>query len=114
MKRIVEIRTYRLKPGSGPEFHRLVTTHSLPLLREVNMEVVGFGPSLHDPDGYFLIRAFDSLEHLRGSEERFYSSPAWREGPREAIVSLIESDLDAVMWLTPEAIEAMRAALGGA
>jgi hypothetical protein len=108
MKRLVEIRSYKLKPGSGARFHDLVTRQSLPLLRQWGIEVVAFGPSTHDPDSYFLMRAYDSLDHRRTSQAEFYASDAWRKGPRESIVELIESDLDVVVWLTPEAVEAIR------
>ena len=108
MQRLVEIRSYKLKPGSGAKFHALVTNQSMPLLRERNMEVVAFGPSLHDPDAYFLVRAYDSLEHLRSSQEAFYSSDAWRKGPRQSIIELIESDWNVMLWLTPQAVAAMR------
>ena len=107
-KRLVEFRSYKLKPGSGPRFHDLVTHQSLPLLRQCGMEVVACGPSVDDPDAYFLLRAYDSLEHRRTSQAAFYGSDAWRKGPREAIIALIESDLDAVLWLTPEAVAAIR------
>ncbi len=33
MKRVLEIRNYRLKVGSRAEFHRLVAEQSLPLHR---------------------------------------------------------------------------------
>jgi NIPSNAP len=108
MQRLVEIRSYKLKPGSGAKFHDLVTNHSMPLLRESNMEVVAFGQSLHDPDAYFLVRAYDNLEHLRSSQEAFYSSAAWRKGPRQSIIELIESDWNVVLWLTAEAVAALR------
>jgi hypothetical protein len=108
MKRLVEIRTYQLKTGSGERFHDLVSNQSVPLLKAWGMEVVAFGPSLHDPDAYFLMRAYDDLDHLRASQDAFYATDAWRKGPREAIVELILSDANAVLWLTPEAIDAIR------
>ncbi|MFO7540059.1 MAG: NIPSNAP family protein [Chloroflexota bacterium] len=107
-KRVVEIRSYTLKPGSGPAFHLLVTQQSLPLLHAVQMDVVAYGPSLHDPDAYYLIRSYESIEQLNRSQEAFYSSAAWRQGPREAILALIEADTNVVMWLTNEAIKALR------
>jgi len=108
MNRLVEIRTYRLKPGSGARFHDLVSNQSVPLLRAWGMEVVAFGPSVHDPDAYFLLRAYDDLAHLQASQDAFYATEAWRQGPREAIIELIQSDADAVLWLSPHAIEAIR------
>ena len=112
MNRLVEIRTYKLKPGSGAAFHALVANQSVPLLAQWGMEVIAFGQSEHDPDAYYLIRAYESMEHLRLSQEAFYASPAWRQGPREAIVSLIEADANAVLWLSPEAIAAIRLSQG--
>lgn len=105
---VIEIRTYRLKPGSRERFHALVSQESLPLMQAWGTDVVRLGPSLHDADGYVLIRAYRDMSHLSTEQAAFYGSPAWRQGPREAIVSLIEADLDAVMAMTPEQIEALR------
>ena len=108
MKRVIEVRSYRLKPGSGAAFDALVRNQSVPLLRAACMDVVAFGQSLDNPDSYYLIRAYESTEQLKSSQEAFYASSAWRQGPRESIVALIESDINAVMSLTCEAIEALR------
>lgn len=108
MHRLVEIRSYKLKPGSGAIFHDLVVTQSMPLLRQFGTEVVAFGQSVHDEDGYFLIRAYDSLQHRHSSQEAFYSSEAWRNGPRQAIIALIVADWDVVLWLTRAAVDAIR------
>ena len=112
MRRLVEIRSYKLKPGSGARFHELVLRQSIPLLKAAKMEVVAFGPSLHDPDAYFLIRAYDSVEHLESSQQAFYASAPWRQGPREAIIAHIESDANSVLWLSSEAVEAIRTSRG--
>ena len=61
--------------------------------------MVAAGPSLDDPNGYFLIRAFDDLADRERREDRFYSSPEWREGPREAVIEKIEVYTDAVVEL---------------
>ncbi|SRR6266567_6816025 len=111
MQRLVEIRSYKLKPGSGGKFHDLVVSQSIPLLQAFGMEVVAYGQSLHDPDAYFLVRAYDNLDQLRSSQEAFYSSDAWRKGPRQSILELIESDWNIVFWLTGDAVDAMRHSL---
>jgi hypothetical protein len=97
MQEVIEIRSYRLKPGSGQEFHRLVVEESVPMLERWGVDVVAFGPSLDGDELYFLIRRYASVEELRRSQAAFYGSAEWREGPREAIVSLIESDLSVVL-----------------
>jgi hypothetical protein len=108
MQRLVEIRSYKLRPGSGARFHDLVVTQSMPLLHTFGTEVVAFGPSVHDTDAYFLVRAYDSLDHRRQSQEAFYSSDAWKHGPRQSIVELIDADWNILLWLSPAAIKAMR------
>lgn len=37
---------------------------SVPLHQRHGIDVVSFGNSLHDPDCYYLIRAFDSAESM--------------------------------------------------
>ncbi len=108
MKRLVEIRSYKLKPGTVAEFHSTAAGTVVPMLREWGMDVIAFGPSAHDPDAYYLIRAYDDLADLNAQQDAFYGSSSWRDGPRESIVSRIESYLSTVLWLSPESIEDVR------
>jgi len=106
--RLVEFRTYRLLPGTRDEYDRLFREEALGLLRRFDIDVVAAGPSADDPDGYFLIRAFDSLADRQRREDRFYASPDWRQGPREAIIEKIEVYVDAVLELDEATIDALR------
>lgn len=74
--RIVEILQYTLKPGTGKEFHQVMVEISVPLHHEAGIDVVAFGCSLHDEDSYYLLRAFDDIEHMKASQEAFYGSKA--------------------------------------
>jgi len=114
MKRLVEIRAYALKAGSASEFHELVKNTAMPMLQAFGMDVVAFGPSAHDENAYFLIRAYDNLSHLQAQQDAFYSSEPWLQGPRESIVSRIESYLSTVVWLSPESIDDLRRSNGAA
>ena len=114
MSRVVEFRTYRLKAGVRPAFHALMEAESLPLLRAWGMDVVAFGPCREDADGCVLIRAYADEAHLRASQEAFYGSAAWRQGPREAVLAGIESHLSVVLELDEAGIEALRRAIPGA
>ena len=108
MKRLIEIRSYKLKHGAVAAFHHAMKTSVAPLLREWSTDVVTFGPSPHEADAYFLVRSYADLDDLRHRQEAFYGSDAWRNGPRESIVSRIESYLNTVLWLSPESIEDLR------
>ncbi len=107
---VVEIRSYLLEPGTRDVFHRLVSSQSVPLLRQFGIDVVGFGASLHDADSYYLVRAYRDLDDLDSSHERFYGSAAWKEGPRTSIVGLILKDVDAVFRAEEPVVDALRAA----
>lgn len=108
--RLVETLIYKLKPGTGAEFHRLVHEQSLPLHESFKMDVIDYGQSEHHPDAYFLIRAYDNLEHLAASQDALYTSDAWRKGPRPAIIERIAENLKSVTWLSEAAIEETRLA----
>lgn len=106
--RLVEIRSYNLKPGAAADFHRLVTEQSVPLLHRWGVDVVAFGPSLHHDDSYYLIRAYASLEDLETSEDAFYGSDEWRRGPRRAILNRIDSYTSAVIEIDAATVEGLR------
>ena len=108
-RRLVEIRAYRLTPGTRDDFHAAVTTRALPMVRAYGMDVVTHGPVPNDVNGYFLVRSFASLAELTAQEDEFYGSAPWREGPREALVSRIETYVDTLLWLSPAAIDDLRA-----
>jgi hypothetical protein len=108
-RRLVEIRAYRLKPGTRAGFHAAASERALPMVRAFGMDVVAHGPVPNDPNGYFLVRSFASLAELTAQEDEFYGSAQWREGPREALVSRIETYVDTLLWLSPAAIDDLRA-----
>ena len=108
MKRLIEIRSYQLKLGTAAQFHNTAALTVVPMLREWGMDVIAFGPSVHEPDTYFLVRAYDDLADRNAQQEAFYGSALWRDGPRESIVSRIESYLSTVLWLSPESVEDLR------
>src|SRR4030095_10543419 len=108
MNSFVEVRSYTLKPGTRAEFHRLFLEEALPLLQRWNVYVVAYGPSLHDENSYYLMRRFDNLAHREQIEDAFYSSDEWRQGPREAIVSLIENYTEVVLELDDVTVQGMR------
>lgn len=99
MNPIIEIRSYNLKPGTGEAFNQLFTNEALPLLLKWGIKVVSHGPSLHNSDSYFLVRSFNGVEERQQLEDEFYGSKEWKEGPREAILSLIENFATLVLSL---------------
>lgn len=108
MNHFVEIRAYNLKDGTRDEFHRLFLQEAFPMLKRWNIDVVAYGPSLHDQSSYYLIRRYDSLAQREQSEEAFYGSAEWRQGPREAIIALIENYTEIVFELDESTVQGLR------
>lgn len=106
--RVVEIRSYNLKPGTRTRFHRRFVVDALPLLRRWKVDVVSYGPSLHDDDSYYLMRAYSSLEERQRSEDAFYGSDEWRNGPRAAVLADIESYTTIVLQLDDATLRGLR------
>ena len=108
MNHFLEIRSYNLKPDSRGEFHRLFMEEAMPLLKRWNVDVVSYGPSLHDENSYYLMRRYDSLDQREESENAFYGSDEWRQGPRETIIALIENYTEIVLELDDVTVRGLR------
>jgi hypothetical protein len=72
------------------------------------VDVAAYGPSLHDENSYYLMRCFDSLAQREQSEESFYGSDEWRQGPREAVLACIESYTEFVLELDDVTVQGLR------
>src|SRR5215207_1149911 len=108
MNHFIEIRSYALKPGTRDEFHRLFLEEAFPMLQRWQVDVVAYGPSLHDQDSYYLMRRYDSLADREESEKAFYGSDEWRQRPREAIIALIETYTEIVLELDDVTVQGLR------
>jgi hypothetical protein len=108
MQRLVEIRSYQLKPGAAAAFHEAFRARAVPLLHAWGTDVVAHGASPHAADAYFLVRSYTDLADRTARQDAFYGSDAWRLGPRQSILALIEHFLDTLLWLSPAAIDDLR------
>ncbi|MET0752191.1 MAG: NIPSNAP family protein [Pyrinomonadaceae bacterium] len=108
MSKFVEIRSYNLKPGTRSEFTRIVSAEAVPMLRRWNVDVVAFAPSPHDDDSFYLIRAYASLEEREASQDDFYGSAEWKQGPREKVLGFIESYTSIVIEMSDATVDALR------
>jgi NIPSNAP protein len=108
MNHFLEIRSYTLQPGTRDEFHRLFLEEAMPLLKRWKVDVVAYGPSLHDENSYYLMRRYNSLAQREQNEDAFYGSDEWRQGPRAAILALIENYTEIVLELDGVTLKGLR------
>lgn len=88
---ITEIRIYKLKENKTAVFYNTFTEQSLPMMQRWNVDVVDYGFSVVDQNSFYLIRKYESIEHRKESQEAFYGSKEWINGPEKAIMDCIES-----------------------
>lgn len=111
-RRVVEIRSYNLKPGTRDRFHQLFLKEALPMLKRWQVDVIAHGPSLHDQDSYFLMRGFNGVEIRQKEEDAFYGSEEWIRGPRERVLADIDSYTTIVFQLDEATAQGLRKAGG--
>jgi hypothetical protein len=88
---IVEVRTYRTKPGSRDKFIRFFETRSVPALRSYGMKVVGPFVDLENPNKFVWLRCFPSLEDRDRMKNDFYESDLWKHELESIAMPMLES-----------------------
>ncbi|MGD0053192.1 MAG: NIPSNAP family protein [Vulcanimicrobiaceae bacterium] len=74
---IVEVRTYRIKPGLREKFIGFFESRAIPAQRSKGMRIVGPLLDLENPDVFIWLRAFPSLEERERMKSAFYDGEEW-------------------------------------
>ena len=88
---IVEVRSYRIRPGRREEFIKLFETRAIPALRSYGMKVLGPLIDLENPNKFVWLRSFPSLEERERMKNAFYESELWKNELEAIAMPLIES-----------------------
>jgi len=88
---ITEIRIYKLKENTAAEFNKVFTEQSLAMMKCWKVNVVDYGFSLIDKNSFYLIRSYENLEQRKESQDAFYGSNEWINGPEKQIMSCIDT-----------------------
>ena len=87
---IIEMRTYKTKPGKRAEFLELFGTKSLPAHQEIGMKILGPFLSVEDPDVFFWMRGFPDLESRGPLKDKFYEGELWKEELESTLMPMLE------------------------
>ena len=109
--RFVEFRLYKLKPGTRDTFHG-IAADAVEMLHRHGITVVGHGPSAHDADSYFLMRAYPSLEAREKALQGFYGSEEWAKRFNATVAGMIESYNTIVLEASSPAIRTIAGLAG--
>ena len=88
---IVEVRSYRIKPGNRAEFIKLFETRAVPALREYGMKIVGPMLDVENPNKFVFLRSFPSLEERERMKDAFYGGEIWKNELEAIAMPLIDS-----------------------
>ena len=88
---IVEVRSYRIKPGRRAEFIKLFETRAIPALRSYGMTILGPLLDVENPNKFVFLRSFPSLEERERMRAAFYGGELWRNELERLAMPLLES-----------------------
>jgi hypothetical protein len=88
---VVEVRSYRVKPGRRAEFIRFFETRSVPALRSHGMKVLGPLLDLENSNKFVWLRSFPSLEERDRMKAAFYEGELWKNELEAIAMPMLES-----------------------
>ncbi|HEX2271832.1 MAG TPA: NIPSNAP family protein [Pyrinomonadaceae bacterium] len=88
---IVEVRSYRIKPGHRAEFIELFETRAIPALRSHGMLIIGPLLDLENPNKFVFLRSFPSLEERERMKDDFYGGDLWKNELEALAMPLLDS-----------------------
>ena len=87
---IIEMRTYRLKPGCREKFLEIFRTKSVPAHDEIGMKILGPFLSVEDQDTFFFMRGFPDLPSREPMKAKFYEGELWKRELENVLMPMIE------------------------
>jgi hypothetical protein len=87
---IIEMRTYKIKPGRRTEFLEIFRTRSVPAHAEIGMRILGPFLSIEDPDTFFFMRGFPDLPSREPMKAKFYEGELWKRELEALLMPMID------------------------
>jgi NIPSNAP len=98
---VIEVRTYKIRPGQRDEIMGLLRDRLFPLHREIGIRVLGLFPSAEDQDTFTWLRAFPDADSRDAMCKTLYGGAEWKDELQELIVPAITEHNVAVLEDAP-------------
>jgi hypothetical protein len=103
---VIEMRTYKTKPGMRSRFLEIFRSKSIPAHREIGVKVLDPFISVEDPDTFFFMRGFPDLASRKLMKVKFHEGAVWKKELENALlpmlekyeVLLVEDSEDLIRW----------------
>ena len=100
---IIEMRTYKTKPGLRSQFLEMFRSRSIPAHAEIGMKILGPFVSVEDPDVFFFMRGFPHLASREPMKAKFYEGELWK-GELESVLMPMLEKYEVVLVDDPEGL----------
>ena len=100
---IIELRTYKTKPGRRAEFIEVFRAKSVPAHARIGMKILGPLLSIEDPDTFFFMRGFPDLASREPMKGKFYEGELWKAELESILMPMLEK-WDVVLVDDPEGL----------
>jgi hypothetical protein len=100
---IIEMRTYKTKPGCRAQFLEVFQQKSIPAHAEIGMKILGPFLSVEDPDTFFFMRGFPDLASREPMKAKFYEGELWKRELEAVLLPMLEK-YEVVLVEDPEGL----------
>lgn len=87
---IIEMRTYKIKPGRRSQFLEIFRSKSIPAHTEIGMKILGPFLSVEDPDTFFFMRGFPDIQSREPMKAQFYEGELWKGELENILMPMVE------------------------
>jgi len=87
---IIEMRTYRTKPGRRAAFVEIFRAKSIPAHKEIGMKILGPFLSIEDADVFFFMRGFPDLASREPMKAQFYEGKLWKDELENVLLPMLD------------------------
>jgi len=87
---VIEMRTYKTKPGLRDRFVEVLRLKSFPAHEEIGMRILGPFLSVEDPDSFFFMRGFPDLASREPLKAKFYEGELWKRELEHVLMPMLE------------------------
>ncbi len=87
---IIEMRTYKTKPGRRAQFLEIFRSKSIPAHTEIGMKTLGPFLSVEDPDTFFWMRGFPDIPSREPMKAKFYEGELWKSELENVLLPMLE------------------------
>src|SRR5262245_28923794 len=88
---IVEVRSYRIKPGRRAEFIDMFEKRAVPAQRTHGIKIIGPFLDVENPNKFVFLRSFPTLEAREQMKNDFYESELWKNELEAIAMPMLDS-----------------------